>query len=530
MKVRLPKFSFLKSKLAIGLLIGILITTCSIYFFYAQVKRTSTNDYCESCHVHPQATKSWKDGKHYKTASGVVTNCVDCHLPPEGIEYLWEKGKAGARDLYAFYFTDTSLIDWEAKSGLEHAGSFTFDESCSRCHAELFPLQLTSEGVDAHLHYRKNIGEVLCINCHLKTGHYHDEPDEQFVDLEEEVIEEREMAPLITEIEPGSLVDYTEVVPGSGVKFEMVAVEGGTFLMGSPETEPGRAEHEGPQREVEVSPYWIGKTEVSWREFDAYYLETVTREKNELGEMSDAITGPTPPYGSPDQGWGKGSRPAITMSHYAARKYCEWLSMVTGRKYRLPTEAEWEFAARGGTEGPYFFGGNEPESWFAAFKRKLLGGPAVDEELLGRYAWYTFNSKRRTHPPFENEPNPLGLHNMFGNAKEFCLDWYAPDTYSAYSSGGVVVDPKGPDNGTEHVVRGGSYLSEANELRSAARDFSRTEAWLKTDPQNPKSVWWYSDSREVGFRIVREYEPGDPPEVAAGESDVAEAGALGDND
>jgi len=529
MKVRFPKLSFLKSKLFIGIAIGFILTSFSIYFFYAQVKRTSTNEYCESCHVHPQAIKSWKEGAHYKTASGVVTNCVDCHLPPGGWEYLIEKSKAGARDIYSFYFTDTSLIDWEAKSSLEHAVVFTFDDSCTRCHAELFQLELNNKGVDAHIHYKKHLDELFCINCHLKTGHFHDEPDEQFIQVEEEV-EEREMAPLVSEIEPGAFVDYTEVIPGAEVKFEMVAVESGSFLMGSPDSEAERAEDEGPQREVKLSSYWIGKAEVSWREFDAYYLETVTREKNELGEMSDAITGPTPPYGSPDQGWGKRSRPAITMSHYAARKYCEWLSMVTGRTYRLPTEAEWEFAARAGSEGAYFFGTDEPEPWFAGLKRRLLGGSVVDQEVLGRFAWFAFNSKRKTHPPFENEPNPWGIHNMFGNAKEFCLDWYAPDAYSRYPAGEVTIDPKGPDSGTEHVVRGGSYRSETSELRAAARDFSRHDAWLKTDPQIPKSVWWYSDNREVGFRVVREYEPADTEGVAGSEIDSVETSDLGESD
>ncbi len=529
MKVRLPKLSLLKSKLFIGLVIGFFLTALSIYFLFGQVKRTSTNEYCESCHVHPQATKSWKAGAHYKTASGVVTNCVDCHLPPEGLEYLVEKSKAGARDLFSFYFTDTSLIDWESRSGLEHAAGFIYDDSCTRCHVELFQLELNNKGVDAHLHYRKNLGELLCINCHLKTGHFHDEPDEQFVQLEEEVVEEREMAPLVSEIEPGAFVNYTEIIPGAEVRFEMVAVEGGSFLMGSPDSEAERVENEGPQHDVKLSSYWIGKTEASWREFDAYYSETVTREKNELGEMSDAITGPTPPYGSPDQGWGKGSRPAVTMTHYAARKYCEWLSMVTGRKYRLPTEAEWEFAARAGTEGAYFVGSEEPESWFAGFRRKLFGGSAVDEEVFGRYAWFALNSKRKTHLPFENEPNPWDLHNMFGNVSEFCLDWYAPDAYSLHPAGQVAVDPRGPDSGTEHVVRGGSYRSETNELRSAARGFTRHDAWLKTDPQNPKSVWWYSDRREVGFRVVREYEGADTERAADPETDAVKTSVLGES-
>jgi formylglycine-generating enzyme required for sulfatase activity len=361
---------------------------------------------------------------------------------------------------------------------------------------------MAEKGVDAHIHYQKNIGELTCINCHLTTGHFHEAPSEMMVSLDEPVEEVIEMAPLIDEIPEGEFTDYTEEILGMDVRFEMVAVEGGTFLMGSPETEPGREPDEGPQREVKVSPFWMGKLEVTWREYDAYYSQTATRGKNEKGEMSDAITGPTPPYGSPDQGWGKGSRPAITMTHFAARKYCEWLSSVTGRKYRLPTEAEWEYAARAGSTGAYFFAEVQAQSWWES----IFGGASAPEEQLDRFAWYAGNSKLKTHPPRTKEPNPWGLLNLLGSVKEFCLDRYSSDAYTSYPAG-TVVDPRGPSDGEEYVVRGGSYRSQPSELRSAARDRTFHKAWMKTDPQNPKSVWWYSDSKEVGFRVVREYEP-----------------------
>ena len=93
---------------------------------------------------------------------------------------------------------------------------------------------------------------------------------------------------------------------------------------------------------------------------------------------------------------------------------------------------------------------------------------------------------------------------MLGNVAEFCGDWYAEDAYSQYPAG-TVYDPVGPSSGSEHVVRGGSYRDAADRLRCAARDQTKTESWLKTDPQIPKSTWWYSDSTFAGFRVVYEY-------------------------
>jgi len=118
------------------------------------------------------------------------------------------------------------------------------------------------------------------------------------------------------------------------------------------------------------------------------------------------------------------------------------------------------------------------------------------------------NSGGKTHPPGEIEPNPFGLVNMIGNVREFCLDWYAPDAYASYSEGSLVVDPTGPPEGSERVVRGGSFRSDPAAMRSAGRDRSRTEAWLMTDPQIPKSLWWYSDCIDVGFRVVCEPDDG----------------------
>ena len=217
--------------------------------------------------------------------------------------------------------------------------------------------------------------------------------------------------------------------------------------------------------------------------------------------VPDAISGPTPPWGNPDQGWGRGRLPAITMTHYAAEMYCRWLSSVTGKNYRLPTEAEWEYACRAGTEGPYFFDGDPRRFSGGGF----LGLRKPDTAAINPYVNFAASSQGKPVPPGTLAPNPFGLLNMAGNVDEFCRDYYDPDILSGYPPG-PVINPGGPSTGRERVIRGGSYRSTAAEVRSGARDQTRTEAWLKTDPQIPKSKWWYSDCTHVGFRVVCEFD------------------------
>ncbi len=464
---------------------------------------TSTDEFCGICHVHPHVEISWKQSGHFKNRSGVVVHCVECHLPPGGVRYVTEKARLGIRDGFAFFFTDTDKIDWEAKSTLEAAAHYTFDESCVRCHQDLYSKDLTPKGVKAHEYYLKNAGQVRCINCHLDAGHWRSEP----AGMMELTDESGPKAPVYPS-DSGAFEKYTETIPGTEVTFNMVPIPGGTFDMGSPEGESCRRPDEGPARKVTVSPFWMGEIEVSWREYMTFFAATSTGEKTgeaqateEVGvKATDAITGPTPPYGAPDQGWGRGLRPAITMSHHAAEVYCQWLSRVTGKKYRLPTEAEWEYACRAGQSTPYPFEGDPAQFTTASLKNRLFG---VDDSIVRKNAWFRANSGGKTQPPYTTPPNAWGMYNMVGNVREFCSDWYAPD---AYGSDGASIDPKGPSGGTEHVVRGGSFQSSPEDLRSAARDHTETERWLMTDPQSPKSVWWYSDVKDVGFRVVREVE------------------------
>jgi formylglycine-generating enzyme required for sulfatase activity/nitrate/TMAO reductase-like tetraheme cytochrome c subunit len=486
---------------------------------------TSADSFCASCHIHPQATISWQQSTHHTTKSGMVIGCVECHLPPGGIDYGYQKARTGIRDVWGKLFKDPDSFDWDERSRLEHARRYVFRESCLKCHTNLFPIQLTDKGAEAHLYYDQRPDQLRCISCHLHVGHF--DPDATkatdfgvtVAAVEAEIYD----APAVVE----GFVDYSEFVPGTSVSFDMVAVPGGAFQMGSPADEPYRGEDEGPVHAVEMSPFWMGRVEVTWDEFQAWYAATRAEGRTDTraaaggpeGQEVDAFTGATPPYVPPDQGWGKGDRPAITMTHHAAVQYTRWLSEVTGKRYRLPTEAEWEYAARAGTQTPYFFEGTPKKYTTRRTWNKIFGR---DTEVLDLHAIHEGNSDARTQSPADMEPNPFGLVNMLGNVREFTQDWYDADAYATRAGQGTVEDPRGPESGTEYVVRGGSFRSDPADLRAAARDRTRTDAWLLTDPQIPKSLWWYSDVTDVGFRVVRELDEEEQTEGEAPSTGEAE--------
>lgn len=472
--------------------------------------KTSTNEYCMSCHVHEDADKSWQYSVHHHSKSGVVTDCAACHLPPKGTAaHFFTKLRMGVKDIWGYLTKDPAEIDWEAKSQLEYAQTIVYNESCKECHQELFPSRITDEGMKAHLYYENNEERLglQCISCHLDAGHY--DPNYSHARMEG-VPQSTQTGEVFASATPiTGFESFTEQIPGTHVSFNMKAIPGGSFLMGSPEDEPFRQDDEGPVRKVTLSPFFIGEVEVTWDMYWAFYAETMSEGRippsevfanNSSDPAVDAISGPTPPFGIPDQGWGGGDRPAITMTHYAAETFCQWLSKKTGKHYRLPTEAEWEYATRGGTQTPYFFPGDPKQLSNEGFWRKIF---KADTAQIARYAVYANDSKNRTEEPSAVQANPYGLKNTVGNVMEYCSDWYAPDAYQQLEEGAV--DPKGPAKGTEHVVRGGSFSDDAALLRSAARSHTRHDEWLKTDPQQPKSIWWYSDIKPIGFRVVCEY-------------------------
>ena len=482
------------------------IITCVVVILSTNqaILSTSSDEYCMSCHIHNDADHSWLRSTHHNNNSGVYVHCIECQLPPKGHGYMTAKIKFGAKDLYGYWFKDSADFDWDKKSQLEEAKKYIDNKSCEKCHQNLFPVNLSTEGEDAHLNYLADKNNMQCINCHLHVGHYDpDAVEEHLTDFGKEIKEEK----LFTESTPvKKFENFTEKIPGTSVSFDMVAIPGGTFLMGSSKKEPLRNIDESPVHKVKISRFFMGKAEVSWDEYLAFFRKTASQGREESQKLKenevDAITGPTPPWGAPDQGWGKGKRPAITMTWYAANVYCKWLSSVTGKKYRLPTESEWEYACRGGKQTPYPFKGSPKDYSSKGFMKKIF---SPDTAIINSYVIYALNSNETTQSPSNIRSNPFGLKNMAGNVAEFCLDYYSPTAYKKYQDR-IAENPKGPSKGREHVIRGGNFKSDAKDVRSASRDYTKTRAWLITDPQMPKSIWWYSDIKSVGFRVVCETE------------------------
>jgi formylglycine-generating enzyme required for sulfatase activity len=294
-------------------------------------------------------------------------------------------------------------------------------------------------------------------------------------------------------IQPLTQKGYTQKIPGSDVTFEMVAIPGGTFVMGSPPSEAGRSADEGPQHPVTIGAMWFGKTEVTWDEYDEFWKHQAVPEPSKEStapkeEGVDAISRPTPPYADETFGHGRHNHPVICITHHAAMEYCRWLSQKTGKIYRLPTEAEWEYACRAGTTTAYSFGD--------------------DPKKLGDYAWFADNSEDHTHEVGTKKPNPWGLYDMYGNVAEWCLDSYDKKTYATFPTDRPTIEPavlRTVGKRFSDVARGGSWTDPADRCRSAARQGS-DKTWIKQDPQRPQSIWWLTDAEFVGFRVVRPVE------------------------
>ncbi|MFT4586835.1 MAG: formylglycine-generating enzyme required for sulfatase activity/mono [Candidatus Binatia bacterium] len=283
---------------------------------------------------------------------------------------------------------------------------------------------------------------------------------------------------------------YTHRVPDSLVDFHMVPIPGGQFVMGSPESETKRADDEGPQHKVKIDPFWMGKHEVTWNEFELFMYQD---DKKTMGSVTDpkivaelkqvvASSEPTKPYVEMSFGMGKDGYPAISMTQHSARKFCQWLSARTGQFYRLPTEAEWEYACRAGTTTAYHFGD--------------------DPAMLGDYAWYEANSDWKYQKVGKKKPNPWGLYDMHGNVAEWVVDQYSKDYYKQFKDG-VANNPLNiPVDLYPRPARGGSWDHNPEFLRSSARLPSHPD-WKIQDPQLPKSIWFHTDAQFLGMRLVR---------------------------
>ncbi len=284
------------------------------------------------------------------------------------------------------------------------------------------------------------------------------------------------------------------------VTFEMVYVPGGTVEMGSPDAEQGRAANEGPVNKVAVRDFWLAKYETTWDLFDVWYRNAGLPKRDEAvgvfeaenpGKdlVADAITRPTNPYVDDTYGHEREGKPAICMSHHSAMVFCHWLRLKTGKPYRLPTEAEWEFAAHAGQKGAY---------GFDATKQKL-------EDV----AWFKANSKTEdmpdgtTHKPGDKKANALGLFDMHGNVAEWTLDLFDAKLYAARAKDPLkalaFTHPKEVKWG--HVVKGGSWADAADDCRLARRLVSDTD-WMDKDPNRPRSIWWLTEKDTIGFRIA----------------------------
>jgi len=299
----------------------------------------------------------------------------------------------------------------------------------------------------------------------------------------------------------GFMVPYTATIPNSEVTFEMVPIPGGKFLMGSPAGEAKRKDDEGPQVTIDIEPFWMAKYEITWSEYKEFmalhdiFNDFLSHDMRKVTDdnLVDAVTAPSNLY-EPTFTFKFGDhprQPAITMSQFAAKQYTKWLSVMSKQFYRLPSEAQWEYACRADTTTAYYFGD--------------------DPSKIGEHGWYIKNSNEQTNKVGQKSPNPWGLYDMHGNVAEWVLDEYSENGYAALE-GAVVKDAKAiqwPTKLFPRVARGGSWEDKPERCRSASRMSSHDDNWRTEDPNFPQSPYWFTTSPAtgVGFRIIRPLNP-----------------------
>lgn len=265
----------------------------------------------------------------------------------------------------------------------------------------------------------------------------------------------------------------------------MLVIPSGEFVMGS------TRESEGPPKRVRVEAFWMCQIETNWHFYRPYLHNGKQRrsdgrliEVKEDTPLVDLISAPTETYRDHFNSGelpSKGLYPAMNMTHHAASKWCQWLSAQTGHFYRLPTEAEWEYACRAGTSTDYAFGD--------------------DPAKIGDHGWFADNSDFQYHPPGRKAPNKWGLVDMHGNVAEWVLDGFDPNFRSSLEDG--VINPwRIPETRYFRIFKGGGWDHEADDLRCAARDYSNKNL-KEWDPAVPKSIWAHTHAQHIGFRIIR---------------------------
>lgn len=278
---------------------------------------------------------------------------------------------------------------------------------------------------------------------------------------------------------------YGEPVPGTDDSISMIPVSGGHYLMGSRPTEPGREDPEGPQHNVSVGDFWMGQFEITWAQYEVFVYRNDDFDQfvsaQELAELAiDGVSGASSPYTLTGMGdREQENHPANSVTQHAALSYARWLSAKTGRFYRLPTEAEWEYACRAGTDTAWSFG--------------------TDPGAAGDFAVYDGNSEQGSAAVGSRKPNPWQLYDMHGNVTEWTMDQYDPTFYASTESDNPVNLPTAL---FPRVTRGGSWAHTVSATRCAARLPSNPD-WKAMDPQLPRSSWWLTDAPYVGFRLVR---------------------------
>ncbi len=299
---------------------------------------------------------------------------------------------------------------------------------------------------------------------------------------------EEETPPLLPEPLPNesatasdqaTMQPYVETLAHLGVAAPMVPIPGGTLEI----TYAGDDGEQATSETIEVEPFWIATHEVTWDSYRLFML-SLDRPNDDARpanqQYADAVARPTPPYVPMDFGMGVDGFPAISMTQFAARQYTRWLSMQTGRFYRLPTEAEWEWACRAG----------DPQEQVSA--------------SLDDYSWHIGNSGRTYHQVATRKANAWGVFDMLGNVAEWTLE--------DYDVIGVEPDPltgvRWPDSLYPRSVRGGSYLDPPASQTCNRRRPSKA-VWKRSDPQIPRSIWYHTNARFLGFRVVRPLEAPD---------------------